>query len=463
MGKRLRVCITLEGSYPYITGGVSAWVHQLINELSEIDFLLYTISPSENQPLRYKLPANVIYHKDFPISISKSKDVKISKDRYRKIEKLLLEKSLNIENFTRDSLFSLISYIPLGFNPLSSVLNSDKGWEKFIEQNGKYNPVYPFSEYFWAWKSSYDLVFSIIGQELPDADIYHALSTGFAGLAALSAKVRNGKPFILTEHGLYHKEREIEIRKADFVKGNQRDMWIRMYNSLSKLCYSSADVITSLFELNRHYQIELGADAKKSLVIPNGIDIKKFSVKREKRKGLHIGLVGRVVPIKDIKTYITMAKLLVDKIPEVHFYCIGPTDEDPHYFFECQNLVKSFNLEDCFTFTGRTNVIEYYSFLDILLLTSIREAQPLVILEAWVAGVPVVSTKVGNVAEMLDYNEKLLSPSKDPQGLAKSVLFLYSNPDYSQELIKRYKSKVETFNNKELLHNRIRNLYMEVG
>ena len=60
----LTVCLILEGSYPFITGGVSAWVQELISALPEIRFVLYTLSPRRDQPVRYTLPPNVAGHMD---------------------------------------------------------------------------------------------------------------------------------------------------------------------------------------------------------------------------------------------------------------------------------------------------------------------------------------------------------------------------------------------------------------
>ena len=68
MSEKPTVCLILEGSYPYITGGVSAWVHQLILYLKDIDFVLYTISPAKDQPRRYELPSNVVGHKEMVLS-----------------------------------------------------------------------------------------------------------------------------------------------------------------------------------------------------------------------------------------------------------------------------------------------------------------------------------------------------------------------------------------------------------
>jgi len=317
-------------------------------------------------------------------------------------------------------------------------------------------------DYFWAWKSAHDMMFTILGAKAPEADIYHAVSTGFAGLAALAAKKRKGKPFLLTEHGLYHKEREMEIRKSQIIKGHQRDMWIGIYNNLSRISYRNADYITALFEENRQKQLEQGAPEKNTEVIPNGIDISRYDVERELKEGFHVGLVGRVVPIKDIKTFILTAKIVLDKIPEAHFYCIGPTDEDETYYEDCVTLVKSLKIEDRFEFTGRANVLDFYKFLNVMMLTSVREAQPLVILEAYTSGIPFVSTRVGNVAEMLDYDERFIASSKDAEKLAKGVIFIHENPDIMEPLCQGYKDKVRNLYDINQLHARFKQLYSEI-
>jgi glycosyltransferase involved in cell wall biosynthesis len=279
-------------------------------------------------------------------------------------------------------------------------------------------------------------------------------------MAAVTAKMRTGRPFLLTEHGLYHKEREMEIRRAEFVKGYQRDMWISMYTGISRLCYRHADLVISLFEQNRRKQIEMGADAEKAFVIPNGIDIPRFSsVVRKKREGFHVGLVGRVVPIKDIKTFILMSKMVAGAIPEATFWCIGPTDEDSAYFEDCKGLVESFQLADRFIFTGKADVRSYYEFLDVLLMTSVREAQPLVILEAFAAGLPVVSTRVGNVPELLDFDERFLASSRDAEKLAQAVRYIHAHPEEMSSIAEKNRDKVDRFYDKTRVFERYGEIY----
>lgn len=462
MIERPTVCLILEGSYPYITGGVSAWVHQLIRYLEDIDFVLYTISPAKDQPLRYELPANVVDHSDTLLS----EPIRGRRRRRPSNVSALIDEIVAIHDpllqGSAPELDTIVRQIPTGYSVYADGIKSAAGWRLLTTQNQKKNPAYAFSDYFWAWKSAHDMMFAVLGNTAPEADLYHPVSTGYAGLAALAAKIRTGKPFILTEHGLYHKEREMEIRKAQFIQGYQRDMWIGIYNNLSRLSYRYADLIIALFEQNRRLQIELGAPEEKTRVIPNGIDVPFYSqVSRQKKNGFHIGLVGRVVPIKDVKTFISTAKIVSEAIPEAVFHCVGPTDEDTGYFEDCRILVDSLKLADRFHFTGRQDVREYYSFLDVLLLTSVREAQPLVILEAYCAGVPVVATRVGNVAELLDYDERFIAPSKDPEKLAAGVKYIYDHPEEMDTIVDKNRERVVRFYDRDKVFQTYGDLYRQ--
>jgi polysaccharide biosynthesis protein PelF len=461
---RRKICLLLEGSYPFITGGVSAWVQDLIAGTPEVDFLLFTISPKRDQTLKYVLPPNVVGHQD--AVINEHRRIR-ARPRLRDRGPLLSDVRAMHEAFRSHStpdITGILERIPTEYYLYDDACAGDIGWRMIVSGHLRHNPIYAFSEYFWSWKSAHDMIFTVLGMQPPEADLYHAVSTGYAGLTALCAGLRTGKPFLLTEHGLYHKEREMEIKRASFVKGYQRDMWIHIYNGISRLCYRNADLVISLFEYNRRRQIEMGAEEKRAVVIPNGIDVDRFgAVKRERRNGFHVGLVGRVVPIKDIKTFILMARIVVDRIPEARFWCIGPTDEDPAYYEDCRVLVRNFKLEGCFTFTGKADVRSYYAFLDVMLLTSVREAQPLVILEAYAAGVPVVSTKVGNVPELLDYDERLLASTKDAEKLAEAVSWIHDSPGEVEELVRRNKDKVTRFYDKRKVFAQYRDLYLSMG
>ncbi|HUX38332.1 MAG TPA: GT4 family glycosyltransferase PelF [Rectinemataceae bacterium] len=446
----MRVCLVIEGSYPYITGGVSSWVHELIGGLPDIEFSLFTMSPKADQQPRYTLHANVKETVDVVLTKAQG-SVGLKNDRRR--VRGILEAHRDMFEKRSPDLAALVGKIPEGVSIRRESVLDRTAWRFIIGQNRSRNPIYAFADYFWAWKSSHDLIFNALGAVPPKADIYHSLSTGFAGLAALAAARRHGKPFILTEHGLYHKEREIEIRKASFVRGYQRDLWIGIYNSIARLCYENAGLCTSLFEENRGYQLELGATPERTVVIPNGVDTARFAVERRPRaRGRHVGFVGRIVPIKDVKTFIGAAKIVLESVPDAEFHLVGPEDEDPDYAEDCHRLAEDLGIAKYLHFVGRANVLDYYGFLDVLVLTSVREAQPLVILEAFAAGIPCVSTDVGNVSELLEGDSRLIAPSKDAEGIARGILYVLGHPREMKDLVERNRARVTaTYEKKELL------------
>jgi len=81
-------------------------------------------------------------------------------------------------------------------------------------------------------------------------------------------------------------------------------------------------------------------------------------------------------------------------------------------------------------FTGKVDVKNYFPILDVLCLTSVKEAQPLSIIEAMVAGVPVVATRVGDVEDILQ-DDGIVVPPKRPDKLADGVIRFASDPERS--------------------------------
>ncbi len=181
-----------------------------------------------------------------------------------------------------------------------------------------------------------------------------------------------GVPFILTEHGIYTKERKIDLSQAEWIRdvsdkvstnlndqlGYIRKLWIRFFESLGRLAYQQGDPIISLYLGNRQRQFVDGADPARTHIVPNGIDPQLFEgalAARPKDVPMMMGLVGRVVPIKDIKTFIRAMRSVSEVVPNVEGWIVGP-EEDPAYVTECRELVSSLGLESCVKFLGFQNV-----------------------------------------------------------------------------------------------------------
>jgi polysaccharide biosynthesis protein PelF len=456
------ICIIAEGSYPYITGGVSSWIQDMISGLSNFNFIVLAITADEDNELKYKFPDNVISIENRILTgKQEGKKKKINKEFFNRIKEFHVGMMKEKEFSGLAGIVKTMQKNKFFFRDIISTLES---WNMTCEFGSLHNPLYPFSDYFWAWMSSHEYMLKILTWDIPHADLYHTISTGYAGLIATIAKIVYNKPVILTEHGLYNKEREIDIKRAKWVKGYQRDLWINIFNDLSKITYDYADLTISLFEHNRNIQISQGAKQEKTLVIPNGVEVTRFlDLKKKSREEYSVGFVGRVVPIKDVKALIIAAKIAAESIEKIKFYIIGPQDEDKAYYDECIQLVENFKLEDKIVFTGKADVREYYSFIDVLVLSSIREAQPLVIIEAYLAGVPVISTRVGNVPEMLDYEEDLLADPKDSEKIALGIIKLFKDKNYKDALVLKNKEKALKFYNKKdliLTYNELYNKYI---
>lgn len=248
-------------------------------------------------------------------------------------------------------------------------------------------------------RSVYLPLFFTLQMKLPKADLYHCVATGYAGVLGSMAKSLHGSRMLISEHGIYTREREEELLRAEWVKGVYKNIWIDQFRKMSKLAYDSADLVTSLYEHARELQIELGCPAEKTMVTPNGVSVTHLQnlpgKGEEEKQKVNIGAILRVTPIKDVKTMIQAFSFAKEREPRLKLWIMGPCDEDEGYAQECMEQVEALELEDV-VFTGRINIKDYLGRMDVTILTSISEGQPLTILESYAAHKPVIATDVGN-------------------------------------------------------------------
>jgi len=89
-------------------------------------------------------------------------------------------------------------------------------------------------------------------------------------------------------------------------------------------------------------------------------------------------------------------------VVDVEARVIGPSDEDPGYAARCRQLVARLGRSESIVFVGPMSPAKIYGELDVVVLTSFSEGQPLVILEAYAWGLPVIATEVGACREMIE-------------------------------------------------------------
>ena len=489
LGQKADVCLILEGTYPYVTGGVSGWAHGLIKEQSHLSFHLCAIQPKDAElEMKYDLPSNVIglttiRLNDLPqgANVNSVLATRIHRALREPLTTLTSEKPMELNDLKK--IMEILGSIsaPLGSELL---LDREEAWEQLIDLYEAGFGDHSFLDYFWSYRAIAGGLYSVLLADLPQAGIYHAMSTGYAGLMAARAKVETGKPVFVTEHGIYTNERRIEVTSADWLEATSskaltidkprrdlRDMWIDSINNFSHVCYQACDSIITLFQGNQKPQLEDGADAAKMMVIPNGVDIKKYgSLNHRRQAAPTIALIGRVVPIKDIKTFIRACGLLRQSAPELKAYIIGPTDENPEYYSECVNLVQMLGLDHNIIFTGQAKVEEYLPTIDLLVLTSISEAQPLVMLEAGAAGIPIVATDVGACREIIEGTSVeeptigaggIITPLASPASTADAIYTLLSDNDLYDAASTAIRDRITNYYNEAIQQQAYRNLYAQ--
>ena len=398
----MRICLILEGSYPYTFGGVSSWMHQYIRAMPQHEFVLWVIGAhaKDKGKYKYELPSNVTgIHEVFLDDALKVKPGR--RDRYKldAEQKKALSKMMDCDPPDWDVLLDMFQdkrYNPAGF------LMSDDFLDVLSALCKEKYPYVAFAETFHTIRSMLLPVLYLLGMEVPIADMYHTICTGYGGLLGVLGHYKTDKPLILSEHGIYSREREEEIIRAQWVIPSFKKQWIKFFYMLSDAVYKRAICVTCLFGNANRIQIGLGADPKKCRIIPNGIRYEKFcDIPLKEDDGyVDIGAVIRLAQIKDVKTLIYAFHELTSKFKNARLHILGGVD-DPEYAEECYQLVKQLGLNNI-RFVGQVDVIKYMEKLDFTVLTSISEGQPLSVLESFAARRPVVTTDVGCCRELIE-------------------------------------------------------------
>ncbi|MEF3074846.1 GT4 family glycosyltransferase PelF [Methylobacter sp. Wu1] len=490
------ITLLLEGTYPLVRGGVSGWVHQIIQGLPQFKFSLIFLGSksSDYEEPKYALPSNVVHlecHYLWDGAFASRPKARPGNNAY----------FLKAEKFHEWFRNPRIGYDDELARQVLTGLGQDSGctaedffyseaaWEQLCASHQRFCAESSFINYIWTVRAMHAPLFKLasIAQNLTvTTGLFHSVSTGYAGFLGTILRHTTGRPLILTEHGIYTKERKIDLQSI-FIR-EHRDylsdapdkgmkyydqLWIHYFESLGRLTYCNANPIISLYERNRQRQIADGADAARTKVIPNGMNVAQFVALRERRPDKIppvIGLLGRIVPIKDIKTFIRAMRSVVSQFPDMEGWIIGPEEEDPEYAYECKSLVHNLGLERNVRFLGFQKISDILPQVGLLVLTSISEAFPLVLLEAFASGIPVVTTDVGGCREVIEGNSEedralgaagIVVPIADPEAVARACIALLTDEAKWYAAQRAGISRVERYYTEDIVLSDYMKLYTE--
>ncbi|GIV33704.1 MAG: glycosyl transferase family 1 [Chitinophagales bacterium] len=302
--------------------------------------------------------------------------------------------------------------------------------------SGMYRSIHPANDWH-----AFRQIKRIIRQYQPDIVHTHAAKAGALGrMAAYQCAV----PVIVhTFHGhVFH----------SYFNPVKTRLFIRIERYLARIS-TGIIAISNLQkqELSAIYRI---CKPDKISVIPLGFDLQRFQEDSEaKRKrfrqrfGLKdeevaIGIVGRLVPVKNHTLFLRAARILLNQTQgHVRIFIVGDGEERPRLLQLATQLGMSYDLPQQergspLVFTSWIREIdEVMAGLDVVALTSHNEGTPVSLIEAQAAGRPVVSTAVGGIEDVVVPGKSaFLSPAGDITAFAENLLRLVNNPSLRQQM-----------------------------
>lgn len=227
---------------------------------------------------------------------------------------------------------------------------------------------------------------------------------------------------------------------------------------------------------NASYNIAISRDickrmkrySRKTAYVPNGVNIHYF--KPAKRIESHnVLFVGRINNQKGIEYLIDAIAEVRKRIHDVTVHCIGPTsfygDVETEYFLYLQKRIRMLGLEDIFLFTRKVSeeeLLKYYRNSSLFVLPSVSEGMPLVVLEAMACGLPVVTTDVSGVRDVVTRESGRIVPKRDSAALANAILEIFSDKSLMKKMSKKARERAEEFS-WERIAKKTLEVYEKVG
>jgi len=263
----------------------------------------------------------------------------------------------------------------------------------------------------------------------PDLIHVHVYS---AGVLPVILKYIYGIPYVVTEH-------------FKIIKSNRKAERVKLL--LAKLVFEKADLLVHVSKFMA-YDIERYGIKNKHVIVPNTVDTSLFYYNDSKNVNStikHIIFVGNPTSRKGIDYLLQAVHILRQKREDFVLDIVGDGEECPKY----KNMAKKLNISDIVVFHGtksKKEVAEMMRQSSFLVLPSLWENLPCVLIEAIATGLPVIATDVGGVREIIDESIGVIVPPGDTDSLVGAIEFMLDNSDsYDRTKISEYGQKLFSY------------------
>lgn len=261
-------------------------------------------------------------------------------------------------------------------------------------------------------------------------DVLHAHSPSLNAVAALRAGKKFGIPVVYEVRAFW------EDAAVDHGTAKEFGLRYRLTRALETYALKNASAVTTICDGLRRDIVERGIAADKVTVIPNAVDIDKFTVggvadlDLKHKLGLQdmrlIGFIGSFYAYEGLDVLLRAVPAMLARLPDLRVLLVGGGSEGAHL----RQLAEDLDIADKVVFTGRVpheQVQQYYDLLDVLVYPRLSMrltdlVTPLKPLEAMAQGRVLAASDVGGHLELIEHGKTgVLFKAGDPQSLADNV------------------------------------------
>jgi glycosyltransferase involved in cell wall biosynthesis len=278
-------------------------------------------------------------------------------------------------------------------------------------------------------------------------DLYHIIDHSNAHVAYWLKKLK--KPIIVTCHDL------VQFIYPEILKGQSRFPAFSLASweySVKGMKYANCVVAVSENTATDVYQM-LGIEAQRVVVVPNGVESSFHPLSLEKAESFRqqhqrspdeicLLNVGSTHQRKNIPTILSVLKILKDRGVPVRLWRTGGAFMADQEAFIKENKLHQDILN--FSTPDKDSLIQLYNAADVLLAPSLYEGFGLTILEAMACGLPIITSNVSSIPEVVG-DGAIMIPPMDSQAISEAVVHLKQNDIYRQELIERGLARAKKF------------------
>lgn len=470
----VRVGLVGEGTYPVNQGGVSTWCDQLVTGLADHEFAVVTLVGADAS-MRWPLPGNVDSVTLAPMwdpaprapLAGRRAEVRRVHAVLARLWQVALPSGESSHEQVETATVALRELALTGRHPLAATLARTSSAEAIVHAWNRHRrttsmlPRLTLGEAAEVARLA-DRILAVLDLEWPQVDLMHVSSNGPAALIALARHWSDGTPMILTEHGIYLRERYLALSHLG-LSWPVRYALMALIRVICQVAYAEADLLAPVSDFNARWERRLGAAAERVVTVHNGADVAAYAPIETEPNEPTVSFVGRVDPLKDLHTLIEAFALVRKSVPRARLRIFGPVpDQNRAYHASLTRLVTDRGLEPAVRFEGAVpNARVAAEAGHVVALSSISEGLPFTVIESMMCGRATVATDVGGVAEAIgrDGSAGVVVPPRDPSALAQALVHLLTDDDARRRTGLAARNRATELFSLASFHERMRDLY----